>query len=283
MFPAGQQRRLTASPGYLLADVQHHEDYRPIGIGEDNETCLGFRDMRRKNYVFRKLSAVNQMRVALDALNQLHGVEADNTMVDSQRFVSDTGQVKRLVDAELLLVDAPQVQAIAGSLQNQALTRTSQLALVSTSAIGTLVWISLDGRPAETSQRWSLKMVTMATNTGEVKQLHQSNADRTTFELSDMGKPPITTLGEAGGAGTTVALAGKPLLTVFLTNGTWELVCEGQTLQFYCDTPGVRFSLPQLRETVSLTKLTADGAGPRERVTQPLTYPADVRLVQVAN
>lgn len=283
MFPPGTTHRLTASPGYLLADVQHHEDYRPIGVGEDGETCLGFRDMRRSNYVFRKLGAVQEMRVALDALAQLYDAPVGNEMVDSQRFVSDTSQVRRLIDAGLLLVDAPQAQVIAGSLQRASLTKTPQLSLATATPIGALVWVSLDGRPVSGSTRWVLKLVSTATNTDETKQLHHTSQERTTFSLTGLGKPPITTLGEPTATPATVDLAGKQVLAVHLVNGVWELLVDGNVWTFYCDTPGVTFRLPQLRPEVTVTRVLPEGEIRRERQTQPLTYPAGVTMLRVTN
>ncbi len=283
MFPAGSRHRLSASPGYLLADVQHHEDYRPIGIGEDGETCLGFRDMRRSNYVFRRLGAAQQLRVALDALAQLHNAPVGNEMVDTGRFVSDTGQVRRLVDAELLLVDAPQAQVIAGSLRQASLTRTPQLSLTTATPIGALVWVSLDGRPVAASTRWVLKLTSTATNTDETKQLHHTNPERTTFSLTALGKPPVTTLGEPAATPTTVDLDGKQVLAVHLVNGVWELLVEGGVWTFYCDTPGVTFRLPQLRPEVTVTRVLPTGEAQRERQTQPLTYPSGVAMLRVTN
>lgn len=283
MFPPGAKERLTASPGYLLADVQHHEDYRPIGVGADGEACLGFRDMKRRNYVFRKLSAAHEMRVALDALNQLFDDEVSNAFLDTQRFSSDTGQVRRLVDAELLLVDAPQAQVIAGALQNAALTRTKQMSVSSESPMGVVVWVSLDGKPVGTSQRWSLKFVSTATNRGEIKNLHQNNRERTTYALTELGTSPVSTLGEVSATPTIVSLADKALVKTTLRNGTWELMCEGQSYYLYCDTPGVRFEFPQMRASVNVTAYQSDESSAANRTDQPVSYPSGIRLLQIAN
>lgn len=283
MFPPGAKERLTASPGYLLADVQHHEDYRPIGVGADGEACLGFRDMKRRNYVFRKLAAAHEMRVALDALNQLFDDEVSNAFLDTQRFSSDTGQVRRLVDAELLLVDAPQAQVIAGALQNAALTRTKQMSVSSESPMGVVVWVSLDGKPVGTSQRWSLKFVSTATNRGEIKNLHQNNRERTTYALTELGTSPVSTLGEVSATPTIVSLADKALVKTTLRNGTWELMCEGQSYYLYCDTPGVRFEFPQMRASVNVTAYQSDESSAANRTDQPVSYPSGIRLLQIAN
>lgn len=281
MFDNGERHRLTASPGYLLADVQQDANLRPIGLGADGEMCLGFRDMKRRNYVFRRLNAVHELRVALDALNQLYDDPVSHSMVDTNRFVSDTGQVKRLVDAELLILNAPLTQGFAGNLQNGDLLHANGLALSTSSEIGALLWTSLDQKPAASSTRWLVKMVTMATNQGEQKSLHHSNAEKTTYALSDLGKPPVDTLGKAATTPTAVTVGGKQVLSVYLVNGLWELVCEGAEYRFYCDTPGVKVSFPGLGDTVRLTTSGADGKEQSEQATQPLIYPAGARMISV--
>lgn len=281
MFAKGETRRLTASPGYLLADVQHHPDLRPLGVGADNEASLGFRDMTRNNYVFRQLNASLQLRVALDALGQIYDDKVSHSFVDTGRYVSDTGQVRRLIGSELLLVDAPQAQGIAGNLQNSGQTRTSALSLTTNNPLGVLLWLSLDGKPAATSTRWVLKMVTTAVNTGEVKSLHYSNPERTMYALTELGKAPVSTLGAASEAPTTVVLADKPVLQAYLTGGTWELLCEGGKYTLYCDTPGMRFSLPRLAGTVRVDQ--PGSAGEPARLTQPFVYPAGARVLEIRN
>jgi len=283
MYDAGQKVTLIASPGYLLADVQHNEALRPIGVGADGEACLGFRDMKRNNYVFRKLSARHELRVALDAVSQLYGDQVSHQFVDDNRYVSDTGQVKRLVDGELLLVDAPQVQALAGALQGPARTATSALSLSSASPIGVVIWLSLDGRPADRSEHWCLKMVTVATNTAEVKGLHHSSRETTTYALTDLGKPPVTTSGTPSDKPTTISLAGRELLRVFMENGTWELLGEGRQYYLWCDTPGVNVAFPGLAQAVSLTRFTDKGGEEPQTVAQPIVYPAEARMVAVRN
>lgn len=281
MFDSGDTRHLLASPGYLLADIQQDPSLRPIGIGADGETCLGFRDMKRRNYVFRKLGAVNELRVALDAIGQLYDDPVSHRMVDNNRFASDTGQVRRLVDAELLVLNAPLTQGFAGSFAKTALLKTSGLELSTPTPFGALVWVSLDGKPIASSQRWSLKMVTMAANSGEEKNLHHSNAEKTIYALTALGKAPIDTFGKPSTEPTTITMNGKPLLSLYLQNGTWELVCEGGEYRFYSDTPNVKFSLPSLEGAVKFTTCGTDGNTQSQQATQPLMYPGGMSVVTV--
>ena len=283
MFDSGQKHRLMASPGYLLADVQQNPDLRPIGVGEDGEMCLGFRDMKRRNYVFRRLNAVHELRVALDAVGQLFEDPVSHRFMDDDRFVSDTGQVKRLMREELLVVNAPQAQILAGSLQARSAESNPMLSLKTQSPLGALVCLSLDGKPLRESSRWSLKMVTTATNTGEEKTLHLSTPDKTLYALTALGKAPIETLGRPSGTPTTVSLDGKQVISLDMVNGLWELVCMGASYYVYCDTPGIKFSLPALRERVRVTVYTQGGECLNQEATQPLTYPGNAAMVVVKN
>lgn len=278
MYDSGEKRHLLASPGYLAADVQQNPDYRVIGLGADGESCLGFRDMKRRNYVFRKLTAASQLRVALDALNHLYNDPVSHRFVDTNCYVSDTGQVTRLVDAELLQVDAPQVKALAGSFGVAKLNKVSQLELTTATPFGTLIWISLDHKPLSSSQFWCLKMVSTATHRNEQKNLHHSNAEKTTYALTDLGQPPIDTLGKPCATPTVIQLDGKPVISLELINGTWELIYQGAEYRFFCDTPGIKFSLPQLGSTVRLT--TYGGGGmTSNQASQPITYPTNVNVI----
>jgi hypothetical protein len=76
-------------------------------------------------------------------------------------------------------------------------------------------------------------------------------------------------------------LAGKPVMQAYLTGGVWEMVCEGNKYTLYCDTPATRFHLPPLAGTVRLQQ-----SGSKEspqRVTQPFTYPAGAKALELRN
>ena len=68
-----------------------------------------------------------------------------------------------------------------------------------------------------------------------------------------------------------------------MVNGLWELVCMGASYYVYCDTPGIKFSLPALRERVRVTVYTQGGECLNQEATQPLTYPGNAAMVVVKN
>ena len=283
MFDANQRHRLTASPGYLLADVQARGNLRPIGIGDDREACLGFRDMTRGNYVFRRLNAVYQLRVALDALNQLYEDPVSHSFVDDDRYLSDTMQVRRVQDPGVLLANTPTAQIIAGDFSRPAWTKTQELTLSTDSPLGVLAWLSLDRKPLKQSQRWCLKFVTNATNHGERRELHQNNSERTLYALTDLGQAPISLGGSPSDNPTAVTAGDQTLIRLYMVNGLWELVCEGAEYHLYCSAPGMKAELPGLNGQLRITLHKTDGTEDTRQATQPFVYPDGVSYITVRN
>jgi hypothetical protein len=40
-----------------------------------------------------------------------------------------------------------------------------------------------------------------------------------------------------------IFIGNRPLVDVYLERGSWELYVDGDRWQFYCDTPGARYTL----------------------------------------
>ena len=241
MGPGTEAERAT-HPGFSLPDVEQ-QGLRPIGRGSEGQRCLGFRDVSRQVWGFHALEPEDKLRVALDALGQLYDERISHAYVDRRRYVSDTRQIVRVEDAELLRVNAPTFQALAGALANAEAGAPGELTVDTNTPIGAICWLSLDGKSAKESEHWLLKMVSIAINTGEEKSIHVGEAERAIFALTAVGTAPIRTLGKVSERGTTVALAGAEVAWVGLFNGCWELVREGDEYYFYCDTPGTPLRL----------------------------------------
>lgn len=264
-------------PGFSLHAVEANPDYRAIGRSVDGTRVFGLRDMRRNTWVYHALEPTDKLRAALDALGQLYDERISHAYVDCGRFVSDTREIVRDEERELLVVNTPTFQVIAGALEN-ASAATGRMSVRSSSPIGAVCWLSLDGRGPEDSRRWVLKMVTIALNTGEQKSLHVGERERAIFALDDPGAAPVVTAGQPGGSATTVELVGRRVASVGLVNGSWELVRDGVAWYVYCDTPGASFALPDAParatawaaggETASVT--CEDGS---------FTWPAGAKLV----
>jgi len=199
---------------------------------------------------------------------------------DVAAYVSDTGQIRRLIDEERLVLDAPRVQAVAGALTDKPM-RTSGAAFSSVSPIGVIAALSLTSKPLAETDSLLVKMLTVAANTGEQKGTRPAPPGSPQFRLDAFGDAPVLTHGKASDQPTTVELAGKPLLAAFVENGTWEVMLRGGVWYVWCDTPGARFSLPHLTGDVSVTPFTAAGAGQVTRSAQPFTYPKGCLFVRI--
>jgi len=200
---------------------------------------------------------------------------------DLSAYVSDTGQIRRLVDEERLVLDAPRVQAVAGALTTEPM-RTPSAAFSTPSPIGMIAALSLSDKPLADTDSLLVKMVTVAANTGEQKTTREAPPGAPQFRLEAFGDAPVLTHGKPSDQPTTVDLAGSPLISVYLENGTWEAVKQGATWYVWCDTPGARVSLPRLGTEVNVTPFTAAGAGEPKRLGQPFTYSKGCLFVRIS-
>ncbi|MGM0493194.1 MAG: hypothetical protein ACQER1_09615 [Armatimonadota bacterium] len=241
LYESGARVERATHPGFSLQEVRNHEHYRPIGVG--GTRAFGLRDMRRNNWVYHALQPEDKLRATLDALGQLYDERISHDYLETERFISDTRQIVRDEGTELIMVNTPTFQAIAGALE-KAGRATGRMAIRSSDTIGAVCWLSLDGRGPEESRRWMLKMVTIALNTGEEKSLHVGERERAIFALEGAGSAPVTTLGQPVSGGTTVTLGGTETARVGMINGAWEIVRDGDRHHVYCDTPGVEISIP---------------------------------------
>ncbi len=66
-----------------------------------------------------------------------------------------------------------------------------------------------------------------------------------------------------------------------ITNGTWQLVRQGSRWYLWCDTPGAKFSLPDLGPRINLVVYSRDGQEEALGVEQPFPYPSDVLFVRL--
>jgi hypothetical protein len=278
LYDAGDRVVRATHPGFSLGEVQAHDHYRPIGVGAGGIRAFGLRDMRRDNWVYHALQPEDKLRATLDAFGQLYDERISHDFLETERFVSDTRQIVRDEDAELLVVNTPTFQAIAGALETAG-RATGRMSVRSPSTIGAVCWLSLDGEGPDDSRRWLLKMVTIALNTGEEKALHVGERERAIFSLDAGGDPPITTLGQPVTIGTTVGLNDTEVAEVGLVNGTWEIVRDGDRYHIYCDTPGATVTIADADGTA--VAYTENGSETRLEYDGTLTWPENARMVTI--
>lgn len=219
-----------------------NQGLKPIGINEAENAAHGFVDEARKRVVFGSLQRGDVLRAALDAFQLFDGVPNDHSNTVHNVFRSDTNEFFRDAAEGRLILNAPNVQALCGNLTGVG--GFSGGLGVKNARSGALVAISLDGKPLVSSERYVIKMVTDARNLDEVANRDPRflNSPSGQWKLTTFGQGPVFTGGKATATPTQISLGGKPLLSVFLEGGSWELYVDGDTRQFYCDTAGARFS-----------------------------------------
>ncbi len=216
---------------------------RPIGVSEGDGAAHGFVDASRKRLVFGSLDRSQVLRAALDALSLFQGVPNDHENTVHNVFRSDTREIFRDAASGRLILQAPQVQALCGNLSG--LSGIAGGLGVKNARSGALVATSLDGLPLVSSRRYVIKMVTDARNRdeGAARDPRFVKNPAGQWKLSTFGSGPVTTRGKASVLPLQISLDGEVLASVFLDGGAFELYVDGAKRQFYCDTPGVRFSL----------------------------------------
>lgn len=279
MFSAGEERTLGYITPLPLAQVASRPTWRAIGtIGDSG--CLGLRDMERKRYVFGRLGDELKLRVALDALRQCLGLGVGHEMVDRRAWTSDTGQVMEEQAAGILLINTPCCVAVAGALEPGREVRCGALSLQPNARMVACVWQSLDDRPLAETDRWSLRYVTLAGNSGQQVRPHLIKPGMSIYALEADGGAPVTTFGRPSDAPLSVALQGRPVLRAFLSNGSFELLRSGQQYRLTCDTAGVRLELPALPARTSVTLLQAAGGAISEEISGPFIWREGVAVLQ---
>jgi hypothetical protein len=253
---------------------------RPIGINYGENAAHGFVDEARKRLVFGSLDRSEVIRAALDALQLFRNVPNDHANVVHNVFRSDTGEIFRDAASGRLILNTPQLQALCGNL-----TGVSGFAGglgVKNAHSGALVGISLDGKPLVTSERYVIKMVTDARNLDEVAardpRFLKNPAGQ--WKLNTFGIGPVSTGGKSAQLPLQISLGNKPLLKVFLDAGSWELYVHGNERQFYCDTPGARFTLgSSQKKGVNWQTVSTKGAVTSQKLPHA-AYPREAALVR---
>jgi hypothetical protein len=279
VFSAGEERTLSYITPLPLAQVASRPTWRAIGaIGNDG--CLGLRDMERKWYVFGRLGDELKLRVALDALQQCLGLRVGHEMVDRREWVSDTGEILEKQKTGVLLIHTPGCVAIAGTLEPGQEVRCGALSLRPNAQMVACVWQSLDDRPLTQTDRWSLRYVTVAGNSGQQVRAHLVKPGMSVYALDSPGGPPVTTFGRPADAPLSVGLQGRIVVRAFLSNGSFELLRSGRQYRLTCDTPGVRLELPTVPTPAPVTLWQVRGEPIADEINGPFAWREGVTVLQ---
>ena len=179
---------------------------------------------------------------------------------------------------DLIRIEGAQVQALAGSVKQEVRSSDGRLAWTSATPRAALVWLSRDGGGPDTARSWFAKMVTGAWNTGEQTEPHYRTDAVNLFRLLEPGTAPVHTGGKPSDTPTILRLNGQPVLQLGLRGGTWELHQIDGKRRLYCDTPGVRFDLP---DAMGTPVASVPGNSLHPLSGPPWIYPAGAEWVEV--
>jgi hypothetical protein len=262
LYGEGRQEERKLWLGLPLGRIQD-EGYEPIGYNAPADVANGFIDQQRRRFVFGNLDETDVLRAALDAMSVFHKVPNDHLATAVNVFSTDTGEIRRDAASGRLIVSAPQIQAMCGNLTGVGRVLAPGLRARNLKN-GTLVALSLDGKPLVQSERFMIKMVTDARNADEVsgRDPRFIKNPEGQWKIDVLGEGPVTTGGKPGAVPIQISIERRPLLDIYLEQGSFELLVDGDKWMFYCDTPGVRFALHR-DSPQSLTAKTgiAKGAG----------------------
>lgn len=179
----------------------------------------------------------NGLRIAVKKLHQLGDPETV-AMAAVGRWLSSTNELHRNTAAGLMTINAPGCVALSGELPSNISIHLGSWRFFTSTPIGTIMAVSLDGRPLYRSRDFVVKMVSRAANTGQ--QLTPAPAGSPeAYVLKSVGKAPILTFGKPSKGMTIVKRNGDTLVSLDMVNGTWELWVDRNRSYFYCDTPGI--------------------------------------------
>lgn len=243
LFDRGRQRDRSLSIALPLSPLIG-SGLRPIGYNTSADIANGFVDPVKKRMVFGSLEGTDVLRASLDALQLFHGVENSHDATEQNVFTSDTREMMRDAASGRLVVSAPGFQALCGNLWGVGRVLAPGLQTRNIKS-GTLVALALDGKPLVESRRFVIKMVTDARNADELSGRDPRFAKQPNgqWRIDVLGKGPVTTFGRSSKTPIQISVENKPLVDVYLDRGSWELYVTGDEWQFYCDTPGARFTL----------------------------------------
>lgn len=149
-------------------------------------------------------------------------------------IVSAGGQIRRDTAAGVLQVSSALTVILSGEIGGKT-WQTGPLRVRTLTPVATVWAVSLDGRPLTSSQKYLIKMVGDAANTGQLTAPASRGAPAR-YRLVRSGGPPVHTFGTPADGGLSLALGNRWKMVLNLRGGVWELLVEGDRATLLCDT-----------------------------------------------
>jgi hypothetical protein len=277
MYNDQQVVSLNASPAFNGSSVSSHM-YTPIGTNTTEDIVYGFYDASRSNYVFKNLS--EPIRVLLDAMNCTYGLPVSHLNLTNNIYTSDTGElvINRSQRGNTSFIGTSNTTVIFSGYMNRTLAGNS-VELYSPNYFGTFVITAADNKSIPEAGKYLMKLVTVAENTNQSFWYNTTSKD---WCLDYIGEAPVLTRGESSSEPTTVKINNTTVVSVYMKNGTWEIMRNNYTFRIFCDTPDVIFSIyPEFSTTVMEVKHCRNRSTVVEFVNNTFSYPDNVSCIDI--
>lgn len=272
-FDANATQSLQVWPSFSVDDIMANN---LMPVASYQTAALGFLDPKRRVLGFQNLRDDVVLRMAVDALHTWSQAPMDHTGIDHDLWVTDTRQITRDMNNQLLAVESPMLVALAGKLVTGPATLDA-IHFTSGTKYGTFTAETLDNKPFAESGSVYLKMTSSARN--DMLQIAPALTGPKPQRLTTLGSPPISTDGRQSTAPTRVEVDGKLLIELLMQNGTWEYLTEPDRALLYTDTGGISVNLPAKPKLIhwytgkEIISYTPD--------TTRLTVPEGIRLTEI--
>jgi len=228
--------------------IPEEKNLIPQGLNKEKGLAFALIDKERNNLLLADVNEEIFLRYAVDFMNRTYGTPMTHKEVEQKRFVSDTGQIIRDSGKGILFIDSEKFKVISGKFKVGEKYSVSGLDIISQSPIATIVVTSLDNKALTESEKFVVKMVTVAENRLQAILPSRNSQMKDYFVLATSGMFPVQTHPVPSETPTKIMLNNQELINVYLKNGTFEIVFDykkGEYLVF-CDGNNVKFKITPL-------------------------------------
>ncbi|MDI6782795.1 MAG: hypothetical protein QME64_01740, partial [bacterium] len=215
-----------------------------------------------------------------DIINNIRGKLAPSNILKSE-----TSELFRDIEKGSATINTPTFQCVQGELEKYKEYTLDNLKVISASSVASVVITSLDRKPVSASKHYVMKMATIALNRGEKLEPVISGEAAGRNVLLNGGSAPVQTWGKPVEKPTQIYLNGKPLIDIYLENGTWELEVNAlkNEYRFFCDTPNTKVTIyPNIKSKWMMRKyyyeFPPDNAVPTETT---FIYPGFAKYIHL--
>jgi hypothetical protein len=246
--PAATSSRTSSRTGHMLASRAAKQIPRSMRPAPDPD-----------NPVRISIAATDPTPLA-DVLDRfgMSGAPVGKKMLENGLMGAANGQIVRFQNSGMLGIETPRAIALCGELPTNKALNVGSFTLVSATPIGALMAVSLDGKPLDRSRSYVVKMVSRAENTDQLLEAAPQGAPGR-FVLKNWGKAPVLTFGRAGKP-MILKHNGKPILSLAMEEGSWELLVHDGRGTLVCDTGGIHGTL--IGKAITTTQSVAVISGP---------------------